>query len=124
MNLMKLFRSFGYGFSGLFHVLKSEQSMRIHLLAAVVVVTTGFFFRIAAGEWMAVAICIGLVVSMECLNTAIERLADRVSTDQHPLIQQAKDSAAAAVLVISISSATIGGIVFLPKIWTWFWPVG
>ena len=119
MNIPKLVRSFGYGFSGLFHVVKSELNMRNHLLAAGLVVAAGVFFRISVGEWLAVTFCIGLVVTTECLNTAVERLADRVSQERDPLIRQAKDSAAAAVLVVSLTSAAIGCIVFLPKVWQW-----
>ena len=98
------------------HVIRSEMNMRIHVAAAIAVVVVGGLFGLAAWEWVAVLFCVGLVLSAECMNTALERLADRVSLEWHPLIKQAKDCASGAVLVLALTSAVVGGIVFLPKI--------
>ncbi|MGL4549636.1 MAG: diacylglycerol kinase family protein [Gemmataceae bacterium] len=110
-------RSFVTGFIGLAHVVRSERNMRLHIVAAVAVVAAGFAFRLAAWEWVAVVFCVGLVLSAECMNTALERLADQVSLDWHLLIKQAKDCASGAVLAMALTSAVVGGIVFLPKLW-------
>jgi diacylglycerol kinase len=115
----KFLRSFANGFSGLAHAFGSEQNLRIHGVAAVCVIVAGFFFALAAWEWIAVLLCIGLVISAECMNSAVERIADRVSLERHPLIKQAKDCSAAAVLVLAMTSAVVGGIVFAPKISAW-----
>lgn len=112
----KLVQSFVIGFAGFAHVVRSERNMRIHGVAAVAVVVAGFAFGLAAWEWVAVVFSVGLVLSAECMNTALERLSDRVSPERHPLIQQAKDSAAAAVLVLAITAGFVGGIVFLPRV--------
>lgn len=117
--IAKLLRSFVTGFIGLAHALGSEQNLRIHGVAAISVIAAGFFFALAAWEWIAVILCIGLVISSECMNTAVERLADRVSVERHPLIKQAKDCSSAAVLVLALTSATVGCIVFVPKIFAW-----
>jgi diacylglycerol kinase len=114
--LMKVLRGFVTGFVGLAHVVRSERNMRIHCIVAVAVVIAGFVFGLAIWEWVAVVFSIGLVLSAECMNTALERLANRVSLDRHPLIKHAKDSASAAVLVLALMSAVIGLIVFLPKV--------
>jgi diacylglycerol kinase len=115
----KFLRSFVTGYVGLSYALGSEQNMRIHFVAAGGVIVAGCFFAIAAGEWIAVSFCIGLVISAECMNTAVERLADRVSLEQHPLIKHAKDCSSAAVLVLAMMSAVVGTIVFAPKILVW-----
>lgn len=115
--IRKLLRSFAIGFTGLSHVFLSEQNMRIHALIAVCVILAGFFFRLLIWEWVAVLLCIGLVISAECMNTALERLADRVSLEEHPLIKQAKDCGSAAVLVLALTSAVIGLVIFVPKLW-------
>jgi len=115
----KFFRSFVTGLIGLTHAVGSEQNMRIHGIIAVCVIASSFYFGIAAWEWIAVVFCIGLVISAECMNTALERLADRVSIEKHPLIKQAKDCGSAAVLVLAMTSAVVGGIVFVPKISAW-----
>ena len=117
MSVSKFFRSFLIGYLGLAHAIGSEQSMRIHCAAAVGVFAAGFVFSLAAWEWVAVTFCIGLVISAECMNTALERLADRVSREKHPLIQQAKDCASAAVLVLAVTAAVVGGTIFGPKLW-------
>jgi len=118
MNLSKFLRSFVIGSVGLAHALGTEQSMRIHCLIAVAVIVAGFVFAVAAWEWIVLVLCIGLVISAECMNTALERLADRVSQETHPLIKQAKDCSSAAVLVLAIAAAVVGGVVFVPKVWS------
>jgi diacylglycerol kinase len=117
MNVSKFLRSFAIGFLGLVHVIRSEQNMRIHCIAAAGVIGAGFVFALAVWEWVAVVFCIGLVISAECMNTAMERLADRVTCETDPLIKQAKDCGSAAVLVLALTAAVVGGIVFGPKIW-------
>jgi diacylglycerol kinase len=117
--IRKFLRSFVTGFVGLTHALGSEQNMRIHGVVAVCVIAAGFVFALAAWEWIAISFCIGLVISAECMNTALERLADRVSLEKHPLIKQAKDCSSAAVLVLAMTSAVVGAIVFVPKISAW-----
>jgi diacylglycerol kinase len=117
MNLSKFLRSFVIGGFGLAHAFRSEQNMRIHCLIAIGVIVAGFVFAVAAWEWVALVLCIGMVISAECLNTSIERLADRISRETHPLIKQAKDCSSAAVLVLALTAAVVGGVVFVPKIW-------
>jgi len=112
-------RSVGTGFIGLTHAIGSEQILRIHGVIAFCVIAAGVFFALAASEWIAVSLCIGLVLSAECMNTSMERLADRVSLEKHPLIKEAKDCSSAAVLVVAMMSAVIGSIVFVPKIAAW-----
>ena len=117
MNFSRFLRSFAIGVAGLAHAVRSEQNMRLHCLIAGAVVIAGFVLRVAAWEWIVLVLCIGLVISAECLNTAIERLADRVSQEKHPLLGQAKDCGSAAVLVLAITAAAVGCIVFVPKLW-------
>ena len=115
--MKRLLRSFGHGFRGLFAVAKSEQNMAIHLVASVVALGLAWHFRLTPIEWCLIIACCGAVLALECMNTAIERLADRVSTEQDPLIGKCKDAAAAAVLVAASVALVIGGIIFLPRIW-------
>lgn len=56
------------------------------------------------------------MLSLELLNTAIERVVDLATEEYHPLAKQAKDIAAGAVLVYAIVSVIIGGVILLPKI--------
>ena len=120
MALWKIIRSFGYGGRGLLHTIQSEQNMRIHGLAAIVVTTAGWYFKIGLVQWIAIVLCMGSVIALECVNTAVERLADRISTEPDPLIKQAKDTAAAAVLVAALTSVAVACLVFIPKVWIFF----
>ena len=114
-SLKKQLKSFKYAFNGLKILLREEPNAKIHFFVAVCVLIAGFAFRISAGEWIAVLLCIGLVIALELLNSALENLADFVSSEKHEVIKKVKDLAAGAVLVGAVVSATVGIIVFLPK---------
>lgn len=72
--------------------------------------------NISSMEWIAVVGCIGMVIATEAMNSAVEAVCDEVSPEKHELIKKAKDCGAAAVLIVSISAATIGDIIFIPKL--------
>jgi diacylglycerol kinase len=72
--------------------------------------------KISAIEWFAVCFCIAFVITIEMLNTAIEKLCDVVHKEMHPGIKKVKDIAAGAVLVAAFFSAITGAVIFLPKI--------
>ncbi|MDR0811898.1 MAG: diacylglycerol kinase family protein [Paludibacter sp.] len=115
-SFKKRLKSFAYAFNGLKILLKEEHNARIHLVITILVVVAGFVFKISDYEWTAVLLCIGLVFSLEIINSALENLCDFVSPQKHEIIKKVKDLSAAAVLFSAIISVIIGGIVFLPKI--------
>ncbi len=112
---MKLIRSFVYALNGLKICFVTQSNFRIHTFLAIVAVIFGIAFQISAIEWIAISFCIVFVITMEMLNTAIEKLCDVVHPDVHPGIKKAKDIAAGAVLIAAIFSLITGGIIFLPK---------
>jgi diacylglycerol kinase len=99
------------------HVFRTEQNMRVHLILAALVLALGAFLQISTTEWGLLLLCIGMVLAAECFNSSIERLADRISQEEHYLIRVAKDAAAGGVLMVSLSAAAVGALVFLPKLW-------
>lgn len=113
-----MLRSFRFGFKGIAWLVESENNARFHLLASVIVLLLGFYFRISITEWAIILTQIGLIWSAEALNTAIEKLCDFVSPQHHETIGKVKDLAAGGVLIVSIVAAIVGLIVFLPKIWS------
>ncbi|CAN5616838.1 diacylglycerol kinase family protein [soil metagenome] len=113
---MKLLRSFLYAGRGIKFCFQQELNFRIHVLAIVVVVCAGFYFSITTTEWIFVTGCCTIVVAMEMLNTALEKMCDLVTKDFHPLIKCIKDVSAGAVLVCAAGSLLTGTIIFLPKI--------
>jgi diacylglycerol kinase len=102
--------------NGLKVLFTEEPHARFHLLAAIVVIIAGIYFDISIVEWIILVICISSVLAAESFNTAIENLGNAISQDQNSSIGNAKDVAAAGVLIISFAAAIVGGIIFIPKI--------
>lgn len=115
-NLKKVLRSFSYALQGIFHVLKQERNMKIHFVLSALVIFMGYIFSLTAIEWLFIIVAIAGVISLELVNTAVERVVDLVTKEYHPLAKQAKDIAAGAVFVYAIISVIIALIIFLPKI--------
>jgi len=115
-SLKKLFHSFGFAYTGILELIKSEQNARIHLFISICVVIAGFLFQISASEWCIVALCIGLVFAAEAFNTVIEKLVDHLFPQKHETARLAKDIAAGAVLFTALMAVVCGVIVFLPKL--------
>jgi len=115
-SISKRLQSFGYAFNGLKILFKEEHNARVHLAATLLVIAASFYFELNAYEWMAVLFAIGLVFMAEIFNSAIENMADFMTTETNSKIKTIKDLAAAGVLVSAISAATIGLLVFVPKV--------
>lgn len=112
--------SLSFALAGLRVLVRTQKHFRIHLLVTLLVTALGCLVRLTCTEWLAVMIVIGGVLASEGFNTAIELLADAVHPGRHPLIGQAKDVAAAAVLLAALTAVVVGGIVFGSRLW----PVG
>ena len=115
----RLINSFKYAGQGIIQTYKGEQNLRIHITIAILVIIFGFLLKISYLEWLVCLVLIGLVLMSEFINTAIEYVVDLISPDPHPLAKAAKDTASAGVLMMAIISATIGLIIFIPKIIDW-----
>ncbi|WP_299130134.1 diacylglycerol kinase family protein [uncultured Winogradskyella sp.] len=109
-------KSVGYAFKGMFILVKTEASIKIQLFIAMVVTTAGFYYNISTTEWLIQTTIIGLVMSIEGVNTAIEYLANFIHPDHHPKIGLIKDVAAGAVFIASIVAVIIAVIIYAPKI--------
>jgi diacylglycerol kinase len=115
-SIAKRLKSFLFAFNGIRILIKEEHNSRIHLMATAIVIIAALLFKLNAYEWIAIVFSIGLVITVEIMNTVIEHVADFISPDKNEKIKKIKDLSAAAVLVSSITSLIIGLIVFLPKI--------
>jgi len=109
---MKLLKNFGYAWKGFNVAVKDEPNLKIHLAMAAIVIGMGFYFKVSSVEWMVLLILIGLVISLELINSAIENLTDLVTKERLPLAGKVKDIAAAAVLTISVIALLVGIIIF------------
>ena len=115
-GIKKFINSFKYPISGLRYAYKNEQNLEVDIGIAVLVVILGFLFKISVSEWAILTITVGLVMSFELINTALEAVVDLITDKYHPLAKVAKDTSAAAVLILAIVSIIEGLIIFLPKI--------
>ncbi len=109
-------RSFNHAFAGLRALIRYEHNSRIHFTAAILTIALGIILGISLIEWCILVGIIALVVVVELINSAFERLADHISLDISPTIKLVKDYCAAAVLVSSIAAVVIGVLIFLPKL--------
>ena len=116
----KQLRSFGYAWKGIRSCVGKEQNLSFHLITTDCVVTAGWCFCITRGEWIAIVLCIGMVIAAELFNSAIERLVDLVSPQRHPMAGQVKDIAAGAVLVCALAAIVVGLIIFIPYLTRFF----
>lgn len=114
--LVNRIKSVGYAFKGAFLLLKTEASIKIQFILAILVTAAGFFFNISSNEWIIQLLAIGLVMSIEALNTAIEEIANFIHPEHHSKIGVIKDIAAGAVFIASIFAIAIGLIIYIPKI--------
>jgi len=110
--LKKFLNSFRFAFRGAAQTFRAERNMKVHLTAAVLAIAAGFHFSITNTEWCIVALCIGGVLAAETFNSAIEALTNLVKPDFHPQAGKIKDTAAGAVLLVSIAAAVCGALIF------------
>ncbi len=108
-------RSFKDAFRGFWWLLREEHNAWIHLAIVAVLIPVCIIGKLSLLEWTIIILCIGLVLAMEMVNSAIESLADKVSPGFDPLIGKIKDLAAGAVLISAIAAAIAGLIILIPK---------
>ena len=110
--------SFAAAGRGVWRILREESHLRFHLIAAAYVLYFSRWFAFSRGEYAAIFAVIGLVIGLECVNTALERLSDRVCPVFDPAIGQVKDMAAGAVLVAAVCAVGAGVCLFWqPDAW-------
>ena len=95
---------------------RRQRNLRYHLLMAVMVVMLSLFLNISRVELAVITLVIGVVITAELFNSAVEELVDLVAEDYHPTAKAAKDVAAGAVLVTAGVAFTCGFLVLAPKL--------
>jgi undecaprenol kinase len=114
---MKRFvKSVGYAITGWKFFFAKEKNGQLQMFVAIVVILLGFILHISLSEWQAILLCIALVLTLEMMNSAFEKIIDLLHSEQHPQIKWAKDVAAGSVLFASVISVVIASIIFLPKV--------
>lgn len=108
----RFIKSFQYAWQGLKLAIAEQQNLRIHLVIGLLVIVLSFVLQISFTEWCIIIVCIGMVISAELFNSAIEKWVDLVSPERNKKAGDIKDISAAAVLILAIMAAIIGCIIF------------
>ena len=116
LSIKRLRKSFGYAFKGIDDVIKHEPNVKIHVMVAILVVIMAFILKVSIIEWIILVLLIGAVLAAETINTTIENLVDMYTKEYDEKAKIVKDTAAGTVLILAITSAIIGLIIFIPKI--------
>ncbi|NAS30037.1 diacylglycerol kinase family protein [Flavobacteriaceae bacterium R38] len=114
--IIKRIKSVGYAFKGVVLLVTTEASIKVQLFLGIFITIAGFYYNISSTEWMIQILIIGLVMSVEGLNTAVEKMADFIHPDHNDKIGFIKDIAAGAVFISAIIAVIVGCIIYLPKI--------
>lgn len=108
-------KSVGFAVKGAFKLITTEHSVMVQSSLAVLMTVAGFYFKIDRYEWMMQILAFGLVLGIESLNTAVEKIADFVHPEYHERIGFIKDIAAGAVMFAALAAIAIGLLIYVPK---------
>ncbi|MCF1192756.1 diacylglycerol kinase family protein [Mangrovimonas sp. AS39] len=114
--LINRLKSIKYAFKGAWILVTTESSIQIQVFIGIIITILGFVFDLSATEWMIQTLTIGIIISIEAINTAIEEIANFVHPQIHPKIGLIKDLAAGAVFIFAITAIIVGCFIYFPKI--------
>ena len=114
MNKKFSILSFRYAFEGLVSAFKQEPNLKLHFFAGFLVLVLAFFLKLSKTDLITIIILIGLVITVELTNTAIESVVDGLTQEKHPAAKIAKDISAGAVLIASLTAFVCGILIFTP----------
>lgn len=109
-------KSVRYALRGLWLLATTEHSIMSQLIISGIMCFVGFCFNLSSTEWMFQILAIGMVLTAEGLNTAIEKLCDYLQPNFDKKIGFIKDLSAGAVTFAAIAAMIIGAIIYFPKI--------
>jgi diacylglycerol kinase (ATP) len=108
-------KSVRYTVIGAYKLITTEHSVMVQSSIAVLLVIAGFYFNISREEWMLQILATGLVLAVEGLNTAVEKICDFIHPEYHERIGFIKDIAGGAVLFAALASIAVGLLIYVPK---------
>jgi len=111
-----LIKSFYYALRGIAYAWKTEQNFRTEIYIALLVIFLMFYFPLRLIEQVLLGLLIVWVLTLEIVNTVLERMMDILEPKVHPYIKVTKDLMASAVLVSAAGAAIIGIVIFYPHL--------
>ena len=109
-------KSVGFAVKGAFKLVSTEHSIMVQFSIMLLMIFAGFYFHISRIEWMLQVLAFGLVLGIEGVNTAVEKIADFIHPEFHDRIGFIKDIAAGAVLFAAGSALSVGALIYVPKL--------
>lgn len=109
-------KSFTWAFEGIVYVLRTQRNMKIHFVAALVVLGGSLFFNLSNLELVALLLTVSFVIVAEMLNTAIEAAIDTFGSAYDPMAKIAKDVAAGAVLIAALNALAVAYLIFFHRV--------
>ena len=116
MQSKNLAESFNFAIQGIIYVLFTQRNMRIHLLLGILVIILGVVMNVSRFELLILFLTVGLVISAEIMNTAVEEVVNLVTQRYHPIAERAKNVSAGSVLICSIISVFVAYFVFADRL--------
>ncbi|WP_223034182.1 diacylglycerol kinase family protein [Hanstruepera marina] len=113
--LVNRLKSIKYAFKGAWFLITTEASIKIQVSIGVLLTIAGFYFGLTKMEWVIQCLTIGLIIAVESINTAIEKISDFIHPEKHPKIGLIKDISAGAVFIMAITAIIVGIIIYFPK---------
>jgi diacylglycerol kinase (ATP) len=109
-------KSMGFALRGAFKLITTEHSVMVQSSIAVLLIIAGFYYEISREEWMFQTLASGLVLGIEGINTAVEKVADFIHPEFHKKIGFIKDIAAGAVFFAAMTAIAVGCLIYIPKL--------
>jgi len=116
LDLKMLINSFSYAVEGIRYAFKNDQNIRVHFLVAGLVILASLFFKVNPFEMGILAVMIVLVITVEMVNTAIEKMTDLITKEYRMEAKIAKDVASGMVLIAAFGSIIVGILIFTPYV--------
>lgn len=113
--MKKTIRSFGHALRGIKYATRG-RNFRIQIVCGAIAITLSTYLHISKTDWLLVILAIGLVLSMEATNTAVEEICNKFHPEKHPHIALIKDLSAGAVLIGALAAGIVGICIFIPYI--------
>ena len=112
----RFLHSFKFSFEGIKYAVYNEVNIFVMIIMAIIAIALGIILKISYVECLVIVLLIGVILSLELVNTAIEAVVDLVTSDKKPLAKVAKDCASGAVSIMSVVAVILGLMIYLPKI--------
>jgi diacylglycerol kinase (ATP) len=108
-------KSMGFALKGAIKLITTEHSIMVQSSVGVLLCIAGFYFEITITEWLFQILALGLVLSIEGLNTAVEKIADFIHPNYHEKIGFIKDIAAGSVFFAAMTAIAMILLIYIPK---------